>query len=293
MTILERMSADLGLSENYILSKINRSFIFYSKHLTYNKHGKKREVYEPSFELKLFQRWINENVLSDYPVSANALAYETGTSIRKNADAHRKSNYILHTDIRHFFESITFLQVRQLFEEKYAQEDIETILKIVTRNGSIPTGSLTAPRIANRIMYEFDSQIVEELSKIQQIVYTRYADDIIISSDTFLDDQILEITIDLLKKYGFAYNKKKTYYSNKRSKRNVTGVILNNTDNSLSIGWRKYKELKLKVYKYLKYNEGNKESIRGELAYLKSINPNKYLAIKKHYRDIDEWKELF
>lgn len=26
MTILERMSADLGLSENYILSKINRSF---------------------------------------------------------------------------------------------------------------------------------------------------------------------------------------------------------------------------------------------------------------------------
>lgn len=293
MTILERMSTDLGLSENYILSKINRSYIFYSKHYTYNKHGKKREVYEPSFELKLFQRWINENVLSDYPVSAYALAYETGTSIRKNAYAHRNSNFILHTDIRHFFESITFQQVQQLFREQYTQEDIETILKIVTRNGSIPTGSLTAPRIANRVMYEFDNQIVQAISKVQQIVYTRYADDIIISSEQFLDDQIIEITIGLLKEYGFEYNKKKTFYLNKRCKRNITGVVLNNVDNSLSIGWRKYKDLKLRVYKYLKYNEGDRESIKGELAYLKSINPNKYLAIKKHYRDINEGEELF
>ena len=40
MTILEKMSRDLGLSEKYILSKINRSYIFYSKHFTYNKKRK-------------------------------------------------------------------------------------------------------------------------------------------------------------------------------------------------------------------------------------------------------------
>ena len=142
-------------------------------------------------------------------------------------------------------------------------------------------------------MYEFDNQIVQELSKVQQIVYTRYADDIIISSEQFLDDQIIEITIGLLKEYGFEYNKKKTFYSNKRCKRNITGVVLNNVDNSLSIGWRKYKDLKLRVYKYLKYNEGDRESIKGELAYLKSINPNKYLAIKNTIEILMREKSCF
>lgn len=293
MTVLEKMSQDLRLSEKYILSKINRSYIFYSRHLTYNKHGKKREVYEPSAELKLFQTWVNKNILVNYPVSMYATAYEDETSIRKNAYMHKKSQYILHTDIKHFFESITFKQVSDIFKEDYIEEDIQTILKIVMLNGRIPTGSITAPRIANRIMHKFDEELVNELTKIQKVVYTRYADDIIISSEEYIKEEILDKIVELLKKYGFECNKEKTYYMNKRCRRNITGVVISNENEELSIGWRKYKDLKLKIYKYLKYGEGNKESIRGELAFLKGINGNKYLAIKSHYTDMDIHGDIF
>lgn len=293
MTILEKMSRDLGLSEKYILSKINRSYIFYSKHFTYNKRGKKREVYEPSAELKLFQTWVNKNILVNYSVSIYATAYEDETSIRKNAYRHKDSSYILHTDIRHFFESITFKQVSEIFRNDYSEEDIQTILKIVMLNGKVPTGSITAPRIANRVMYDFDEELVDELSKIQKVIYTRYADDIVISSEEYIREDILQKIIELLKKYGFECNKDKTYYANKRCRRNITGVVLDNNHDSISIGWRRYKDLKLKIYKYLKYGEGNKESIRGELAFLKGINGNKYLAIKNHYKDMDLNGDIF
>lgn len=202
MTILEKMSRDLGLSEKYILSKINRSYIFYSKHFTYNKRGKKREVYEPSAELKLFQTWVNKNILVHYPVSIYATAYEDETSIRKNAYRHKDSSYILHTDIRHFFESITFKQVSEIFRNDYSEEDIQTILKIVMLNGKVPTGSITAPRIANRVMYDFDEELVDELSKIQKVIYTRYADDIVISSEEYIREDILQKIIELLKNMG-------------------------------------------------------------------------------------------
>lgn len=293
MTILEQMSQELGLSEKYLLSKLNRSFIFYSRHPIYNKHGKKRIVYEPSVELKVFQKWVDKNILVKYPVSSYAMAYENGTSIRQNAYAHRNSLYVLHTDIRHFFQSISYQQVYELFKKNYSEEDTETILKIVTRNYQLPMGSITAPKIANRIMYEFDNELVEELKKIQDVVYTRYADDIVISSNEYLNQDILDITIQILNKYGFNYNKDKTYYSNKRSQRNITGVVIANGDDSLSIGWRRYRELKLEVYKYLKYGVGNKESIKGELAFLKSVNANKYLAIKKCYQEMDTKNEMF
>ena len=144
-------------------------------------------------------------------------------------------------------------------------------------NGKVPTGSITAPRIANRVMYDFDEELVDELSKIQKVIYTRYADDIVISSEEYIREDILQKIIELLKKYG----------------RNITGVVLDNNHDSISIGWRRYKDLKLKIYKYLKYGDGNKESIRGELAFLKGINGNKYLAIKNHYKDMDLNGDIF
>ena len=228
-----------------------------------------------------------------YPVSIYATAYEDETSIRKNAYRHKDSSYILHTDIRHFFESITFKQVSEIFRNDYSEEDIQTILKIVMLNGKVPTGSITAPRIANRVMYDFDEELVDELSKIQKVIYTRYADDIVISSEEYIREDILQKIIELLKKYGFECNKDKTYYANKRCRRNITGVVLDNNHDSISIGWRRYKDLKLKIYKYLKYGDGNKESIRGELAFLKGINGNKYLAIKNHYKDMDLNGDIF
>lgn len=42
----------------------------------------KREIAQPSAELKLIQRWVVENVLSSYPIHPAAAAYIKGKGIR-------------------------------------------------------------------------------------------------------------------------------------------------------------------------------------------------------------------
>ena len=49
-------------------------------------------------------------------------------------------------------------------------------------------------------MYDFDEELVDELSKIQKVIYTRYADDIVISSEEYIREDILQKIIELLKK---------------------------------------------------------------------------------------------
>lgn len=293
MDILQKMSLDLRVSEDYLKLKIGRANYLYSKHLTYNKHGKKRLVYEPSAELKMIQKWVDINILGEFPVDEGCMAYEKNTSIRKNAYLHSKSKFILHTDIKKFFDSITYKQIMELLLQKYEMQDAVLLAKIVTRQGKLPTGSITAPKIANRILYNFDKKIREELNELQPVIYTRYADDIVVSSENYLDDRVLETIIEILKKYGFTYNKEKTYYSNKRSKRMVTGVVISNIDNAPTIGWKKYREIKLSVYKYLVHGTGNIDSLKGQLAFLKSVNANQYLAIKNYYKQFEKYEQLF
>ena len=62
---------------------------------------------QPSKELKVLQYWLGKNIFKFFPISKYSTAYQKGCSVKKNADYHKECNYVLHTDIVHFFESIT------------------------------------------------------------------------------------------------------------------------------------------------------------------------------------------
>ena len=79
----------------------------------------------------------------------------------------------------------------------------------------------------------------------------------------------------------------------KNKRRQVTGIVIDNNDNSLSIGHKKYTLLKRDIYNYLIKKQGDYSQIRGRLAYLKNINSDKYFAIKNIYNKYDRNNELF
>lgn len=305
MELLRKMSKELFLDEDYILDLSKRTFYCYKKYDKVCKNAKKRTIYEPSQELKTLQYWVLNRVLSNIPVSEYSMAYEKGCSVRKNAYVHKSSNYILHTDITNFFESIQPRYIANLFRNTYSSEEVKFLLDIILLNGKLVVGSITAPKIANCIMYQFDIEIVNELNQFQNIIYSRYADDIVISSMTYIDPILLTKIQEKLQYIGLSINKKKTYYSSKKDKRLVTGVVIDNNNNSLSIGWKKYKLLKSQIYKYLIHTDGldnheldsvrkkEKEVLIGKIAYLKSVDGNRYLALKRSFRDYRSYEELF
>ena len=142
-------------------------------------------------------------------------------------------------------------------------------------------------------MNEFDIKLKGKLDDIGDFQYSRYADDIIVSSNYFIEGKVINVIESLMNEYGFSMNHEKTYFMNKKCKRQVTGVVIDNNLNKLTIGNRKYKEIERMLYCYLVKNQGNIEYIKGYLSYIKEINIEQYMQIEKIYIKYDKQGSLF
>jgi hypothetical protein len=152
---------------------------------------------------------------------------------------------------------------------------------ICSYKGGLPIGAPTSPFIANRIMKNTD----KKLKRISLFIkYTRYADDLIFSSEKRLDKKLITKIADILKKAGFCLNYKKTYFMN--SRRQVTGVILTDK-NKLSLGTTYKKKLKKDIYNLLINNKGKKDCVSGKLSYLNFVEPSYAQIIKDKYIKFD------
>ena len=100
--------------------------------------------------------------------------------------------------------------------------------------------------------------------------YSRYADDIYLSSDSYIDIPHISFLSTTLRDFGFQINEKKTYFSSAKYRRKVTGLIIG-TDLSVTVGSERRKLIKKLVYDKLVHNEGHGDSILGHLAFLKDI----------------------
>lgn len=300
MNLLEQMNCDLGIDKQYIQNCAKRNNL-YARYYIKKKNGGRREILQPSKELKALQYWLIRNIFNRFPISSYSAAYQKGCSIRKNAICHQNGKYILHTDIVSFFESITRKSMMSFMQRnkdivdnlQLSSEEIELILNLVLYKGQyLVVGSVASPMISNCVMYEFDMKLGELVEKMN-MKYTRYADDIVISSDNYIDDSILDYIDFLLSKYDFKRNLRKTYFMCKRGKREITGLVIDNNDNSLSIGHKNYSQLKRDIYNYLVKKQGNCSYIKGKLAHLKNVNIDKYIALKKTYSRYDKNNEIF
>lgn len=300
MILLEQMNRDLGIDKQYILNCSKRNDL-YAKYYIQKKNGGYRKILHPSKELKTLQYWLVRNIFSKFKISKYSTAYQKGCSIKKNAEYHKDGKYILHTDIVHFFESITrdsllsfFDRNRDIIRElQLSENDIEIILDLVLYNGLyLVVGSVASPIISNCIMYDFDIRM-SELAKKMNMKYSRYADDIVVSSSDYIDKSILGKIDELLEEYNLKRNVEKTYFMCRSGRREITGIVVDNNKNTLSIGHKRYNQIKRDVYNLLIKDQGNISQIKGMLGHLKNVNCDQYNAIRKTYIKYDKNNELF
>ncbi len=298
MKILQLMSKELNLDSNYILS-ISANNNRYKKYEIKKKNGGTRDIYHPSKELKTLQYWIVERVFSQYPVSNKySKAYSKGNSIKKNALVHRKSNYIVHLDIKNFFPSITGEHLDRIFNNNLKlqlDEDDRNLIKdiVLYRGNHLVIGSVASPRISNCVMYDIDIEIEKQILDGTEYKYTRYADDIIISSSKYIDNKVIDKIEKILEAYNFYLNSEKTYFMNRSCKRVVTGVVIDNEKNTLGLGSKRYREIKRLIYNYLIKNKGEEDIIKGYLALINDLDSEKYLKIKEIYSKYDRENKIF
>lgn len=300
------MSNDLRISQNSIRQIAQNNTLYKIYRIPKRNDPNGRKIYHPSKELKVLQYWVVENIVKNLPISSFSSAYEKGNSIKKNALVHKNSRYILHLDIENFFESINEELVENLFKqvENITEEEIALLKNIVLFNDrknnikKLVIGSVASPAISNRIMYNVDIDIYNQCILNTEMKYTRYADDIYVSSKKYISDDILNKIDVILKRNGFKLNTKKTHYMSKKGRRVVTGIVLDNNSNKVSLGHTKYKEVKKMIYEYLIKNVPNTKNemfykIQGYLALIKDLDESKYISIKNIYKKYDSNNILF
>ena len=284
MTLLEKIASDLKVDLTYISKIANRSRFYYRTYKIPKRSGAgEREISQPSPELKTLQYWVSKNILYKLPIADCAKAYKKGDSIKKHALTHRNSRYIFHTDISNFFPSIKMEHLEpilrskpQIFDELGLDIDqsLREISQICFKDNSLCIGSVTAPVISNIVMYEFDYRVSAYCISIG-CVYTRYADDIYISSASYINEAVKKYISAKLKELGFTMNIKKTRFYSQKYRQKITGIVLT-TERQVSVGIENRNKIKKMVYEKLTKNKGNSETILGYLAFLKDIEPHTY-----------------
>jgi hypothetical protein len=206
-----------------------------------------RLISAPKPILRAAQQWVRVNVLSPLPVSPNAAAFRPGLSIVDNARRHAGKACVIRLDLRTFFETVTFPRVRGFFESLGYNPGVATVLALictdaprarVTLDGetqyviigerSLPQGGCTSPDLCNLITARLDARL-DGLAKKFGYTYSRYADDLVFSTDTeeTAANVVVSAVTRICRDEGFEVNHQKTRTMRSPNRQLVTGLIVN------------------------------------------------------------------
>lgn len=251
------------------------------------KDGSCRVISIPHLDLKVVQRWILKEILEKVKVSPYTMAFvPKKNGLRDNAIQHCNNVFLLHLDIRNYFGTISEKKVFQLFCNIGYNFNVSAILtNLCTIDGVLPQGAVTSPYIANLVSYHLDMRLSGLCSR-QDIVYTRYADDLCFSSNNRVKlNRIEKIVKEIIVDEGFEINDNKTYYLSNSVKKVITGITINNKEIHVE---KKYKrEIRSMIYNSIvKCDYSLNSKIRGSIAYVNSIEPGYKDKIIKYIESI-------
>lgn len=297
----ERTFEKINVGKNaYKQFYIKKKTGLYRKITTYNDN-------EEGYKLKEYHDRINDFLNENITFSQFTKAYLKDTSIVKNARCHLYNNTFIQIDIKDFFPSINhhkllnrlYFEINRGNNMRYiiSKKDCLDVLKTCyfSKKG-IPIGLVLSPTLANIYMKSFDNELYGKLKKLNlnNIIYTRYADDMVISCKDKLDQEkilkIKELVSEQLSYLELKINEKKfrnvSLYTSNHVK--ITGINIckvkmkgNNNYRYLTVGRSKRELLYKLAFELLELNKDSfiyqykLKKLKGYYAYVYSVEKGK------------------
>lgn len=203
------------------------------------KRGGYREIFAPERELKKIQKrlnyylqayylWIKPEEVHGFVINPR-LSNREKSHIISNAQAHIKKRHILNMDLKDFFPSISAKKTNELFLSptfNFSEQIAIALTLLTTYEGKLPIGAPTSPVLSNFVCVNLDADLLD-FCRMNDLQYTRYADDLTFSSDEFISDNTIMELKSLIHRNGFEINNKKLHLSASHQKQRVTGLIVN------------------------------------------------------------------
>lgn len=214
-----------------------------------------------------------------------------------------QSKWFAKLDLHDFFGSTTLDFVMSMFSMVFpfsevvkipeGKAQLRKVLELAFLDGGLPQGTPISPLITNVMMIPVDfklSKAFRDYDK-QQFVYTRYADDFIISSKYDFDvHKVEKLVVDTLKSFGapFSINASKTRYGSSAGRNWNLGVMLNK-DNEITVGYKKKRQFQSMMYNYINDKRNGVEwpredimAMQGLHSYYRMVEPEAIDAIVLH-----------
>lgn len=293
------MSELIHISQFLLLRVSKSSIIFYRPVSIPKRNGRFRKILIPKAEVKAIQSWILRMILDQIQPSQYATAYKPGATIRSNVAPHRYNRYFLLMDIKDFFPTITKVQTYYLFRDIGYNHEISKLLSnLCFCNYELPQGGVTSPSIANLVVYKLDRRIAGLCSR-KGITYTRYADDITLSSNNRnILNNLESVFSDIIKDEGFSINKEKTRFIGPNRCCTITGLVKNTSIPTFGIGKKKKILMRSVLFNFIKNQRfisekyTSENSIKGWLQYCKNVDKGAYLYLSRYIHHLDSSSTL-
>jgi len=324
---IQMLSEFLGIDQDYFQAFMSLPPIIYKKGESDKKLGISSYVQikipkmNKKDEYRIVYKVINSTILNShkelqsrlnklYKVPDCVHGFVHGKNICSNASAHLAKKIILKIDIKNFFESIDITQVALVFQKLGCNLDISTMIaKLVTLNGNLVAGFVTSPVIANLVLVSMDNEL-SSIYNNSEYNYTRYADDITISSNLKCPD--INNIESIINTNGFRLNNSKTLVSLRGKRQYVTGLtvfdnlhpritkrvkrnlrlkihylktygVIEEALHMTGFSWREYEDDDKINSSVKSYAMSNFRNLKGKIDFINSVEP---LLAKKLYKDI-------
>lgn len=210
------------------------------------RRGGYRFLSVPEPRLRFLQRKTLKLLEAVYSPRLPVHGFTKGKNSISNASQHQTRPFLLNIDLKSYFPSITRRRVYGLLRSLGMIDEVASaICTICTTNNQLPQGAPTSPILANMVSFRLDRDLMN-FSKMNRLRYTRYADDISFScyvQPVSLFEQALptpgRIPVAYLssslrsaiESNGFEINPDKVWFSGPKSRKEVTGLIVNEFTN--------------------------------------------------------------
>lgn len=262
------------------------------------KSGGLRKIDAPLPELmdalRRLKTLFEEDFHALYHTSAFAYVKKRCTVDAVKRHQQNNSKWFAKLDLHNFFGSTTPEFVMSMFSMVFpfsevvktqrGRDALRTAMELAFLDGVLPQGTPISPLITNVMMIPADFKLTKALRDFnkQRFVYTRYADDFIISSQyDFNVRDIEELVCKVLNDFGapFSINESKTRYGSSAGRNWNLGVMLNK-DNEITVGNKKKRQFQSMLYNYITDKKNGVAWSREDLMVMQGLH--------SYYRMVEE-----
>lgn len=274
------------------------------KHIVRHKINDK-SILSVDKKLTEFHKFINIFIVSQLDFDRSiCFSYAKNITVYDCLNPHKENKCFLSMDIANFFSSIQSVDIDNTIQLNIDEKNIpisdisehkDSIVKLLTFEGTLPIGFSTSGRLSNSILSEFDKKILKHC-KSKNIIYSRYADDLIFSNNSQDIEEIKTVVENTLftlfnKRLIVNHNKTKTY--SKKNQVKMLGLVITPNGN-ITIDKKIKSDIETMMHFYAvntdKFNAvlqskfgGSIQRVFGIVGYINSVDKEFLNKLRKKY----------